>query len=133
MIPKTNGALEAGVSFTRPPSKTIRLDFEKERLVGFTDGLDSVRQAVYVILSVERYDYLIHSWNFGSELKTLFGRPMNWVIPEAKRRIREALMRDDRITDVDSFLMTPERHTLHAAFTVRSIYGDFNEEMKISV
>lgn len=133
MIPQTNGTLQAGVSFTRQPSDTIRLDIASGKLSGMTDGLDAVRQAVYVIVSVERYDYLIHSWNFGVELKGLFGKPMNWVIPEVKRRIREALLRDDRITEVDEFVMTPDRHALHAAFTVHSVYGNFGEEMEIHV
>ena len=61
MIPQTTGTLQAGVSFTRQPSVTVRLDMKAGKLSGLTDGLDAVRQAVYVILSVERYDYLIHS------------------------------------------------------------------------
>ena len=97
------------------------------------DGLEAVRQAVYVILNVERYQYLIHSWNFGVELRDLFGKPMTWVMPEVKRRIAEALLRDDRVTAVDGFVLTPDRHRLSVSFTVHSVFGNFEGVTEVDV
>ena len=133
MIPKTDGRLQAGITFAVQPSKTIQLEARTGRLSGLTDGLAAVQQAVYVILNVERYTYLIHSRNFGVELKTLFGKPMNWVIPEVKRRIREALLQDDRINEVDEFVLTPDRHKLAVSFTVHSVFGDFKGATEVNV
>ena len=133
MIPKTDGRLQAGITFAVQPSKTIRLGLETRRLSGLTDGLEAVRQAVYIILNVERYQYLIHSWNFGVELRDLFGKPMTWVMPEVKRRITEALLRDDRITKVDEFVLTPDRHKLAVSFTVHSVFGEFEERTEVDV
>lgn len=133
MIPKTDGRLQAGITFAVQPSKTIRLEARTGRLSGLTDGLAAVQQAVYVILNVERYTYLIHSRNFGVELKMLFGKPMNWVIPEVKRRIREALLQDDRINEVDEFVLTPDRHKLAVSFTVHSAFGDFKGATEVNV
>ena len=133
MIPKTSGTLQNTITFAVQSSKTVALDMERERLEGYTDGIAAVKQAVYIILNVERYDYLIHSWNFGVELKGLFGKPMNWVMPEAKRRIREALMMDDRITEVDEFVMQADRHALNISFTVHSIFGDFEGGTSLNV
>ena len=133
MIPKTDGRLQAGITFAVQPSKTIRLEARTGRLSGLTDGLAAVQQAVYVILNVERYTYLIHPRNFGVELKTLFGKPMNWVIPEVKRRIREALLQDDRINEVDEFVLIPDRHKLAVSFTVHSVFGDFEGATEVNV
>lgn len=36
------------------------------------------------------------------ELKDLFGKPIDYVMPEVERRITEALVQDDRIDSCDS-------------------------------
>ena len=133
LLPQKSGVLQRGITFQALPSKTVRLDLTNGRLSGFTDGLEAVRQAVYVILNVERYQYLIHSWNFGVELRDLFGKPMTWVMPEVKRRIAEALLRDDRITAVDGFVLTPDQHRLSVSFTVHSVFGNFEGVTEVDV
>ena len=40
-----------------------------------TDKREALRQAVYLILNVERYAYPIYSRNYGSELVDLIGQP----------------------------------------------------------
>lgn len=133
MTPKTNNVLKNGLVFAEKPSKTIRLNSENNHLTGFTDSLDAVRQAAHVILHVERYQYIIHSWNFGVELKDLFGKQMTYVIPEVKRRVREALLQDNRITEVDGFVLTPNKNKLTVECTVHSIFGSFPERVEINV
>ena len=133
LLPQKSGVLQRGITFQALPSKTVALNLTTGRLSGFADGLEAVRQAVYVILNVERYQYLIHSWNFGVELKDLFGKPMTWVMPEVKRRIAEALLRDDRVTAVDGFVLTPDRHRLSVSFTVHSVFGSFEEAVEVNV
>ena len=133
LLPQKSGILQRGITFQVLPSKTVALNLTTNRLSGLTDGLEAVRQAVYIILNVERYQYLIHSWNFGVELRDLFGKPMTWVMPEVKRRITEALLRDDRITEVDEFVLTPDRHKLAVSFTVYSVFGEFEERTEVDV
>ena len=46
------------------------------------DGLDAVRQTVRIALSVERYHWRIHSWQFGVELSEIdFNRPKGMLYP----------------------------------------------------
>lgn len=71
--------------------------------MGSCDGLEAIKQAVYLILNVERYRYVIYSSNYGVEFDDLLGKPVPYVLPELKRRIEEALTQDDRITSVDGF------------------------------
>ncbi len=116
------------------PSKTFRLREEEARTAGWIDGLDAVRQAIRLILSVERYEWLIHSWNYGVELRDLFGKPLSFVLPELERRIREALLQDDRITDVRDFTFTPGRGgKVTVAFTVVTVFGELREDKEVTL
>lgn len=115
------------------PSLTYALDIEHDRIRGHVDTLESVRQAIYLILSIERYDYLIYSWNYGVELIDLIGQPKEFALPELKRRISEALLQDDRITAVDGFKFETGRKSIHVTFTAHTIFGDTDIETEVSI
>lgn len=110
------------------PSNTFKLNTDKNRCVGFVDGLEAIKQAIFLMLNIERYDYLIYSWNTGIETKDLFGKPTAYVASEVKRRIRDCLLQDDRITEVDNFEVTTNKNKVHVTFTAHTIYGDVNAE-----
>ena len=113
------------------PSKTYFLDIENGRIRGVADKLDAVRQAVYLMLNTERYDYLIYSWDYGVELKELAGEQKEYAYPEIKRCITEALLQDDRITAVDDFEFETGKKSVHVKFTVTTIYGDMEVETDV--
>lgn len=112
-------------------SRTYRIDWEKGRIAGFVDGLEAVKQAVYLILHTERYEHLIYSTNYGSELKGLIGKDPLFVQSEIKRRIREALMQDDRIEDVTNFYFQFNEDAVTVRFTVVTTFGSFTEVTEI--
>lgn len=116
----------SGFSFETPTSKTWHIDFEKNRVVGTIDEIEAVRQAVYIILSTERYKYLIYDASFGSELGTLIHRPYAVAMSEAKRMITDALRQDDRITDVTDFEITRDGTRLIINATIHSVYGEID-------
>lgn len=107
---------------------------DKTHLISnYVDGLDAVKQAVYLILSSERYQHNIYSWDYGVELLDLIGKPMPYVLSELPRRIKEALIQDDRITDVIDFEFEPKGNQLHTTFTVVSNVGDISTELEVAV
>ena len=108
MIPKVDNDLLT-LEVETQPSLTYALDIEHDRIRVRVDELEAVRQAIYLILSIERYDYLIYSWNYGVELKNLIGQPKDFVLPEIKRLVTEALLQADRITAVDGVEFEPGR------------------------
>lgn len=114
------------------PSLTYGIDFEKGRIIGMIDGLEAVKQAVFLILQTERYRYLIYSDDYGSELEGLIGRNPLFVQSELKRRIREALMQDDRIEDVTNFNIRFDGDSALVRFTVVSIFGNFEAEQEVT-
>lgn len=130
MIPKVDNDLLT-LEVETQPSLTYALDIEHGHIRGMVDELESLRQAIYLILSTERYAYLIYSWNYGVELVELIGQPKEYALPEIKRCITEALLQDDRITAVDGFEFETEKKTVHVTFTVHSIFGDLEVETDV--
>lgn len=115
------------------PSKTFQLNTVKNRIVGFIDEIEALKQAIFLILNIERYDHIIYSWNYGVELKDLFGKPIPFVLPEIKRRVPEALVQDDRIESVDTFKFVVNKGKVLATFTVHSIYGEIEAEKEVMI
>ena len=106
------------------PSLTYALDAENGRIRGKVDGLEAVKQAVYLVLSTERFAHLIYSWNYGAELDGFIGQPKEYVLSEIKRCISDALLQDDRITAVDNFKFEAKKNAVHVIFTVHSVFGE---------
>ena len=78
MIPQNEYELEndAALDIEEIPTPTPRIIIEKNRLMGSCDGLEAIKQAVYLILNVERYRYVIYSSNYGVEFDDLLGKPV---------------------------------------------------------
>lgn len=123
------GNAKLGNSSVKPPVDISSMD----RLGGYVDDIDAVIQAVYLILSTERYEFLIYSWDYGVELVDLFGQPMRYVIAELPMRIKEALIMDDRINDVVDFKFEPHGKTLHVSFTIVSKVGNISTALEVEV
>jgi hypothetical protein len=115
------------------PSRTYKLDLVNKRIVGTVDGLEAVKQAVYKILKTERFEYLIYDTDYGSEIGGLHGRSAGYVRSELQRRITEALLQDDRITAIEDMNISIRGDEAFVTFTVVSVYGNYNEEVKAVV
>lgn len=133
MIPNTNDDLRNDFEFEELPTNTFKLDIEDDKVYGFSDGLEAMKQAIYLILNVERYEYLIFSWNYGIELADLFGQPIPFVLPELERRITEALVQDSRITSVEDFDFEVKKNKVFCTFKVRTIFGLIDAERVVNV
>lgn len=132
MIPQTM-IPEQGFKIIQEPTYTYRLENTNNRIIGYTDNLEAMKQAIYKILFTERYEYLIYSWNYGIELGDLFGKPKPFVYPELKRRITEALMQDDRITGVNNFAFSSKKGEVTVTFTVHTVFGDIEAERTVNI
>jgi hypothetical protein len=108
------------------PSKTYYMDLDKNRIYGYTQDYESMRQCIYCIVNTQRSKYPVYSDNYGLEFEDLFGMPMSYVIPEVERRIREALEWDTRINTVDGFSFETDGPKLHVTFTAHTIYGEID-------
>ena len=134
MIPSRNTILTTEINVVTMPSKQHRMDLEQNRILGTCDNLEAVKQSIFKILNSERYLYLIYSWNYGIELMDLFGKPPLFVCPEVERRVKEALIQDDRIMGVDEFEFdTSKKGVVSVTFAVHTLFGDLKEEMVVNI
>lgn len=111
-------------------SRTYKLS--ETKIQGFIDGLEAVKQAIYKVLSTERYEYPIYSFSYGIELENLIGKDRDYVKIELKRRIQECLTQDERITNVENFQFTENGDILNCTFDVVSIYGELTISQEVT-
>lgn len=133
MLPQNNNLLNSGIDITKYDSKTYHIDFKNDVMRGMTDGIEALKQAIFLILSIERYDYIIYSWNYGIELKDLFGKPTTYACAVLPSRIKQALIQDDRIQNVYDFVTNAEGNTVKVEFKVKSIFGTFSQGVSYNV
>ena len=133
MIPLIDMTLNE-IQETEYQDKTYKIIVSDDRVSGYTESIEAVKQAIYLILNTERYKYPLYSWDYGVELFDLFGKPMSYVTAELKRRIEEALIQDNRIERVSDFeFEIVGKGKLHTTFIVHTIYGSVGYELEVSV
>ena len=133
MIPKIED-INIGDEIEIVEEPTFTWKIEGNRIVGYTDGLEAMEQAIYLILNTERYKHEIYDWDYGVELTDLFGKDKAYVYSELKRRIREALIVDNRIIDVTNFeFESIDRNTILETFTVHTVFGDIKASREVEI
>ena len=134
MIPSGNSILTVNLEVNVQPSKQHKMILNGNGIVGTCDKLEAVKQTIFKILNTERYKYLIYSWNYGIELDDLFGKPPIYVCSEVERRVKDALLQDDRITKVTDFdFDISKRGVVSVTFIVHTIFGDLEEGMVVNI
>ena len=121
MIPQVQDDLKQDFTFTTLPSRTFKMRHDTKTITGTIDEVRAVEQA----------EWLIYSWNYGFEKKSLIGKPVDFCIPEIERRVKEALLQDDRITAVENFQFEVNKKKVLTTFTVISIFGPIFTEMEV--
>jgi len=112
-------------------NKTYKIAGDK--IEGFEDGMEALKQAIYKVLSTEQYEHPIYSFNYGIAWKELIGEEREYVRAELKRMIQEALLLDSRITEVDQFKFAFSGDTCKCTFVVTSIYGQAEIRTEVRV
>ena len=131
MIPRASIEIEIVPEEVIETSRTYKLSSDK--IQGYTDGLDALKQAIYKVLNTERFEYPIYSFNYGIELEDLLGKDPVYVQIELKRRIRECLLRDDRITEVGNFKFEVNGDEIKCTFDVHSIFGNLMVSQEVTI
>lgn len=102
-------------------------------IVGTVDGLEALKQSIYLMLSVESDQYIIYPYNYGITTLDLIGKPIYYVMAVLPSRITEVLLTDERITDVTDFeFEIMKKNSLHVQFVVHTIYGDIEADKVVT-
>ena len=131
VLPTSTIDLTGGVNFQSQPSLSWYIDKTTNRITGTVDGLAAVRQAVEIILNVERYRWQIYQPYSGMEWSGLLGQDPGYVGSELQRRLIDALTVDDRVTGISNYDYTISGNTLAATFTVNTVYGSIQETQEV--
>ena len=106
------------------PTLTHRIDLKNNRVQNWVDGQEAMKQAIFKILQTERYRHnKVYSDNYGVELVDLIGMPKPFVVAEVERRIREALLWDERIIAVKNFTFESKKSSVIVQFQCDTIFG----------
>lgn len=127
------GSLTTGLVLQEQIFSDRTYKLSETKIEGFVDGLESLKQAIYKVLSTEQYEYPIYSFDYGIAWKELVGEERPYVRAEMKRMIQEALLLDDRILEVDGFKFDFREDTCYCTFDVQSIYGEIEIEKEVQV
>lgn len=118
----------------RPTTRTYQLDLENKRLGRrMVDSVEAMNQAIFLILSVERFDYKIYPYDYGVELEELIGKRRSYVEADIRRRLDEALRQDDRILGTKDFSFSMNRENIEVTFTAVTIFGDVPIERRFTI
>ena len=121
------------ITFAQQPSLTWKINQETGRIQGECTDYAAVRQAVEIILNVERFRWQIYRPYSGMQWDGLIGRDSGYVAAELQRRVREALMMDDRVRGISNFSYTAEGDSLTASLTVNTVYGEVQTSVEVNI
>ena len=133
MLPQTDFELASDFQIQNQPSYTFKLNSDDENIKGFVDDLQAVKQAIYLILNTQRYQYLIYDWNYGVEFDDLIGSEKNYAMVQIQSRITDALLQDDRIEAVVDFEFESNKKSITAYFVVKTIFGDIETQKVVDI
>lgn len=127
------GTLPPQVEITSQPGRTWYIDKSTNRIRGECDNWLAVRQAVEIILNVQRFRWQIYTPYSGMDWRNLIGNDPGYVAAELQRRVREALLMDDRVLEIRDYQYTIEDDMLTASFTVVTVYGDIPQTVEVTL
>lgn len=118
MIPQITGGITQQIKIIHQPSKTYAdLTYE---ISGYVDKLDALKQTILHILSTERYAYPIYNDNYGIELEKYLGNSFNYLEATIENTLRDALLQDDRITEV--MVTKINKESIDSALIIFDVY-----------
>lgn len=121
------------VTFQQQPGRTWYIDKTTNRIRGECDDWLAVRQAVEIILNVERFRWQIYRPYSGMQWEGLIGQDPGYVASELQRRITEALTMDDRVRGISNFTYTVTGDQLSAFLTVNTVFGEYETSVEVNL
>ena len=127
-----NNIDEVKVDNSFPLYKEVAWDFEKDTPIlengdfKIIEGNNSIKVWAYKALLTPRYNYSIYSWDYGSDLMDLVGKAYTPSLTkeEAKRYIKEALLINPYILEVNVVDTSFSNGILSADIKLLTIYGE---------
>lgn len=133
VLPESSISFPGGVEFVSQPSRTWRLNRATGRIEGICDGYEAVKQAVEIILNVERYRWQIYQPTSGMQWDGLLGQDTGYVAAELQRRLQDALLADDRVTGLNDYSYSISGQNMAVTFTVTTVHGEIETGTEVTI
>lgn len=130
MIPQTEVITEV---VQERPDKTYKIDLQQMKLIGKTDGIEAMKQAIYKVLNTMRYEHIIYSWDYGFDVNGIIGQDERYVRASLERKIEDALLQDERVKSVSEFEFERVKDGLLVRFVVNSVFGKIEAKKAVKV
>ena len=132
LFPFISNVNEVKVDNTFPMYREVAWDFKSNTPIiqngdfKIIEGNEAIKVWVYKALLAPRYNYSIYSWDYGSELMDLVGKAYTSSLTkeEAKRYIKEALLINPYILEVNVIDTSFDNGVLSADIKIVTIYGE---------
>lgn len=130
MLPEGYDDFSQDFTIKKPATRTYRLSFDGTPSFGMLDGLEAMKQAIFLILNTDRFQYELYSWNYGVELIDKLGQPNSLLLQsKIKSAVVEALQQDGRVQSVDAVSFANSGTGLLVGFTVATTEGTITSEV----
>lgn len=134
LFPFISNVEEVKVDNTFPMYKEVAWDFENNVPIlengdfKVIEGNEAIKVWILKTLSINRYEFEIFSWDYGTELMNLIGKAYTPSLTkeEAKRYIKEALEINPYIINIDVVDVSFSDAILHGEVKIETIYGEDN-------
>ena len=128
----SNNVDEVKANNSFPLYKEVAWDFEKDTPIiqngdfKIVEGNEAIKVWILKTLLINRYEFEIFSWDYGSELISLIGKAYTPSLTkeEAKRYIKEALEINPYIINIDVVDVSFSDAILHGEVKIKTIYGE---------
>lgn len=131
MTAQINNEFTSNIIQYEQPSLTYRLG--SRTVAGKIDKIESVKQAIHHILSIERYSNPIYDDDYGVELEQFIGKDIGYIQASIESTLRDALCQDDRIMDVqvNNVYQGEEANSCIIEFTVFTKFGNIEGKTNV--
>lgn len=109
------------------PALTYEFNFETGQFTGgLIDSEDAIKQYILKSISTPRFRHLIYNDDYGCEIEDLIEQdlPFDYTRSEVQRMVKEAIIYDDRISNVGNFIVEKTTDKLWIQFTVNLNTGN---------
>ena len=128
----SNNVDEVKINNTFPMYKEVAWDFKRNIPIlengdfKIVEGNEAVKVWIFKAILTPRYNYSIYTWDYGSELLDLIGKAYTPSLTkeEAKRLIKEALLINPYILEVEITDINFKDSLLSADIKIVTIYGE---------
>ena len=107
--------------------KEYEINWETGELTGrIVEGLEALKVWIFLTMQTQRYVFEQFTWDYGNELESLIGTSNNqeYMQMEAKRMVKDCLLINEHISDVDDFQCEIIDEKMIVSFTAITDYGE---------